>query len=102
MPVPDEDFDFESMNRQFEKAVTLDGKPVEKRYDASKSFFDSLVSEKELRGERNPAQQRATDLETFGEAAVRRGRRGRGRGRGRGRRRLPNQRMERVERVSNA
>lgn len=105
--IPAEDFDFASMQEKFDKASLVDkggdsvdtkGYPqVEVRYDKSKSFFDELVPEKELRiGRYNAAQRRATDFETFGETGPgyhhnrsgyrnARGRRGRGRGRGRGR-----------------
>lgn len=105
--IPAEDFDFASMHEKFEKASLVDqsgdsgdtkGYPqVEVRYDKSKSFFDELVPEKDMRTERyNAAQRRATDFETFGETGPgyhhnrsgyrnARGRRGRGRGRGRGR-----------------
>lgn len=103
--IPDEDFDFASMQEKFDKVSLADpgrepgdtkGVPqVEVRYDKSKSFFDELVPEKEMRTERyNAAQRRATDMETFGEtgpgyhhnrSTYRNGRSRRGRGRVRGR-----------------
>lgn len=99
--VPKEDYDFEAMMQTFEKTrlETDNFPPIEVRYDKSRSFFDELVPENEMRGERNAAQQRAVDYETFGETGMRasmrrkvgtrgrarRGNFGRGRGRFRGR-----------------
>lgn len=101
--IPEEDFDFASMQEKFEAATIGPGGKrgeeealghIEVCYDKSRSFFDDLVPEKEMRSERvNAAQRRATDFETFGETGPGyhrsgyrsgRGRRGRGRGRGRG------------------
>ncbi|PXF40572.1 Protein LSM14-like [Gracilariopsis chorda] len=80
--IPEEDFDFETNNERFERPEST---PIAPLYDRNKSFFDELVPEKDMRGERNAAQRRQTDLETFGDAAITCGRRGH-RGRGRGRR----------------
>lgn len=102
--IPKEDFDFESMHEKFAAAKleseakqgTEEFRSIDVCYDKSKSFFDELIPEKEMRTERvNAAQRRATDFETFGETGgyhhrsgyrSGRGRRGRGRGRGRGNR----------------
>lgn len=80
----DSDFDFEQGNARFQKERLQDteNKPV---YDKSSSFFDSisLNSRSSLRW----SEERDLNMDTFGEASVRRGRgnyRGRGRGRGRG------------------
>lgn len=101
--VPNEDFNFEEMHEKL-AAIQQEGNeypPVDPRYDKSKSFFDNLVSEKDVRAETSVSQQRAKDVETFGEAGAKahsrrrgasrnghhpyRGRPARARARGRGR-----------------
>lgn len=82
LQIPEEDFDFETYNDRFERP---EAGPIAPLYNKSKSFFDELVSEKQMRGERNAAQRRRMDLETFGDAAIGSGRRNH-RARGRGRR----------------
>eukprot|EP00189_Rhodosorus_marinus_P009487 CAMPEP_0184741062 /NCGR_PEP_ID=MMETSP0315-20130426/4151_1 /TAXON_ID=101924 /ORGANISM="Rhodosorus marinus, Strain UTEX LB 2760" /LENGTH=527 /DNA_ID=CAMNT_0027211191 /DNA_START=58 /DNA_END=1641 /DNA_ORIENTATION=+ len=74
--VPSEDFDFEAMNEKFDKVgVTEDGEVAEeipkydKKYDASKSFFDDLVSERASGEQRNKEFERK-NMETFGEQAA--------------------------------
>lgn len=70
--VPNEDFNFEEMHEKL-AAIQHEGTeypPVDPRYDKSKSFFDNLVPEKEVRAETSVSQQRAKDVETFGEAGA--------------------------------
>lgn len=70
--VPNEDFNFEEMHEKL-AAIQQEGTeypPVDPRYDKSKSFFDNLVPEKDVRAETSVSQQRAKDVETFGEAGA--------------------------------
>eukprot|EP00172_Hildenbrandia_rubra_P004637 Plantae.Rhodophyta-Hildenbrandia_rubra.ctg9749.p1 GENE.Plantae.Rhodophyta-Hildenbrandia_rubra.ctg9749~~Plantae.Rhodophyta-Hildenbrandia_rubra.ctg9749.p1 ORF type:complete len:488 (+),score=87.04 Plantae.Rhodophyta-Hildenbrandia_rubra.ctg9749:181-1464(+) len=101
MTVPQEDFDFETMNEKFSKILTepeaveaekeKDPAMMEKiavKYDKKTSFFDELVLENQMPRQRiSDAERRREDIETFGETGgFSHSRYGRGRGRGRGRR----------------
>lgn len=82
--VPNEDFNFEEMHEKL-AAIQQEGgneyPSVDPRYDKSKSFFDNLVPEKDVRAETSVSQQRAKDVETFGEAGAKAHNRRRGGGR---------------------
>lgn len=75
--------------------VVIPPKPVEKGYDKKSSFFDNISSDLKDRVEQQSSgdfvdgramrnQERARNMDTFGQGSVDGGYRGRGRGRGRG------------------
>ncbi|KAI5961521.1 hypothetical protein CANMA_003803 [Candida margitis] len=78
-----EDFDFEQSNAKFHREAQEEGEAP--KYNKQSSFFDSISSSTEERGNnRNRwAEERSLNFDTFGESGARGGR-GRGRGRGRG------------------
>jgi len=92
MVVPKEDFDFEAMNEKFDKVgmaedgeIADDMPKFDKKYDAKKSFFDDLATERSSADSRRRDSERK-NYETFGEVTVRRryGQRGGRRGGGGG------------------